>query len=154
MGLVSKTSPSTSHSLDTTLNSSQVAGTLPLTTRMWTSISIVFWTSRSVPVSKLKFRLSETVGVYQAMLTLGFSTVLSVRDLALFAPEELILLFGNADEDWSRESEFFSNPELMPALEQSLKADHGYNSDSRAVKNLLDTMASYDKPTRREFLQL
>lgn len=35
----------------------------------------------------------------------GFSAIFPVRDLTIFSPEELILLFGNADEDWSRESE-------------------------------------------------
>lgn len=33
----------------------------------------------------------------------GFSTIFSVQDLRIFPPEELGLLFGNAEEDWSRE---------------------------------------------------
>ena len=35
----------------------------------------------------------------------GFSMIIPVQDLKIFSPEELGLLFGNADEDWSRESE-------------------------------------------------
>ncbi|WWC70865.1 uncharacterized protein I206_104817 [Kwoniella pini CBS 10737] len=72
----------------------------------------------------------------------GFSSVFSVRDMRIFSPDELGLLFGNADEDWSRET-----------LEQSLKADHGYNLDSRAVQNLLEVMVGYDREQRRQFLQ-
>ncbi|WWC88486.1 uncharacterized protein L201_003397 [Kwoniella dendrophila CBS 6074] len=72
----------------------------------------------------------------------GFSMVFSIRDMRIFSPDELGLLFGNAEEDWSRET-----------LEQSLKADHGYNLDSRAVQNLLEVMVSYDKEQRRQFLQ-
>lgn len=35
----------------------------------------------------------------------------------------------------------------------SLKADHGYNMDSRSVKNLLQTMSELTLSQRREFLQ-
>jgi E3 ubiquitin-protein ligase TRIP12 len=34
----------------------------------------------------------------------GFSKVFAVTDLQSFSSEELDLLFGNADEDWSTES--------------------------------------------------
>lgn len=34
----------------------------------------------------------------------GFSKVFPVDDLKIFSPEELIMMFGNADEDWSIES--------------------------------------------------
>lgn len=40
------------------------------------------------------------------------------------------------------------------ALESVIKADHGYNLDSRAVKNLIDVMSSYTVEERRAFLQL
>lgn len=35
----------------------------------------------------------------------------------------------------------------------SIKADHGYNMDSRSVKNLLHTMSELDSTRRRDFLQ-
>jgi E3 ubiquitin-protein ligase TRIP12 len=38
----------------------------------------------------------------------GFSLIYPIRDMRIFSPEELVLLFGNADEDWSSESEPFS----------------------------------------------
>jgi E3 ubiquitin-protein ligase TRIP12 len=31
--------------------------------------------------------------------------IFPIKDMRIFAPEELGLLIGNADEDWSRESE-------------------------------------------------
>jgi E3 ubiquitin-protein ligase TRIP12 len=35
----------------------------------------------------------------------------------------------------------------------SVKADHGYNMDSKSVKNLLQTMSEMDPLQRRDFLQ-
>ena len=35
----------------------------------------------------------------------------------------------------------------------SIKADHGYNMDSRSVRNLLQTMSELLPNQRREFLQ-
>jgi E3 ubiquitin-protein ligase TRIP12 len=34
----------------------------------------------------------------------GFSLVFPVRDLGSFSPDELVMLFGNMEEDWSAES--------------------------------------------------
>ncbi|CAE7224785.1 unnamed protein product [Rhizoctonia solani] len=72
----------------------------------------------------------------------GFSKVFAVTDLQSFSSEELDLLFGNADEDWSTET-----------LTEALKADHGFNVDSSAIRDLISIMGSYDDPTRRAFLQ-
>jgi len=35
----------------------------------------------------------------------------------------------------------------------SVKADHGFNMDSKSVKNLLQTMSELTRPERRDFLQ-
>lgn len=35
----------------------------------------------------------------------------------------------------------------------SIKADHGYNLDSKNVRNLLQTMSELSLPQRRDFLQ-
>lgn len=35
----------------------------------------------------------------------------------------------------------------------SIKADHGYNMDSRSVRNLLQTMSELDPNQRRDFLK-
>lgn len=39
------------------------------------------------------------------------------------------------------------------ALMDSIKADHGYNLDSRSVRNLLQTMSELSLAQRRDFLQ-
>ncbi|KIO30590.1 hypothetical protein M407DRAFT_14294 [Tulasnella calospora MUT 4182] len=72
----------------------------------------------------------------------GFSKVFPVTDLQSFSAEELSMMFGNAEEDWSIET-----------LNESIKADHGFNIDSRAIRNLIEVMASYDGPGRRAYLQ-
>jgi E3 ubiquitin-protein ligase TRIP12 len=41
----------------------------------------------------------------------------------------------------------------IPALMDSIKADHGYNLDSKSVRNLLATMSEFDAQERRDFLQ-
>jgi len=72
----------------------------------------------------------------------GFSQVFPYSALSAFTPDELCSLFGRVDEDWSLET-----------LMDSVKADHGYNMDSKSVKNLLQTMSELTPTERREFLQ-
>ena len=52
------------------------------------------------------------------------------------------MLFGRVDEDWSLET-----------LMDSIKADHGYNLDSRSVRNLLQVMSELEPHQKRDFLQ-
>jgi len=42
---------------------------------------------------------------------------------------------------------------IATALMDSIKADHGYNLDSKSVRNLLQTMSEFDPQQRRDFLQ-
>ncbi|KAJ5090070.1 Ubiquitin-protein ligase Ufd4 [Penicillium argentinense] len=72
----------------------------------------------------------------------GFSQVFPFSSLRAFTPSELVMLFGQAEEDWTIET-----------LMDSIKADHGFNMDSRSVRNLLQTMSELDKQQRRDFLQ-
>ncbi|KAG6833243.1 hypothetical protein H0H87_009864 [Tephrocybe sp. NHM501043] len=72
----------------------------------------------------------------------GFSKVFPITDLQAFSADELVMLFGNSDEDWSVET-----------LVEALKADHGFNVDSRAIHDLVEIMSAYDNPSRRAFLQ-
>ncbi|KAJ6027994.1 hypothetical protein N7540_003570 [Penicillium herquei] len=72
----------------------------------------------------------------------GFSQVFSYSALRAFTPSELVMLFGQAEEDWSIET-----------LMDSIKADHGFNMDSKSVRNLLQTMSEMDNQQRRDFLQ-
>lgn len=39
------------------------------------------------------------------------------------------------------------------ALLDSIKADHGFNMDSKSVRNLLQTMSELSPSQRRDFLQ-
>jgi E3 ubiquitin-protein ligase TRIP12 len=41
---------------------------------------------------------------YKKELMSGFSTIMPINDLKIFSPEEIGLLIGNAEEDWSKES--------------------------------------------------
>jgi len=72
----------------------------------------------------------------------GFSKVFPITDLRAFSADELVMLFGNAEEDWSVET-----------LSEALKADHGFNVESKAIRDLVEIMAEYDGPSRRAFLQ-
>ncbi|KAK4135006.1 hypothetical protein BT67DRAFT_289064 [Trichocladium antarcticum] len=72
----------------------------------------------------------------------GFSQVFPYSALSAFTPDELCMLFGQVDEDWSLET-----------LMDSVKADHGYNMDSRTVRNLLQAMSELTPTQRRDFLQ-
>lgn len=88
----------------------------------------------------------------------GFSEVFPYSALQAFTPDELVMLFGRTDEDWSLESKCFSYlrhcyANMMTALMDSIKADHGYNLDSKSVRNLLQTMSEFTDAQRRDFLQ-
>lgn len=90
----------------------------------------------------------------------GFSQVFPYSSLRTFTPSELVILFGKAEEDWCIESEYsenigINNPgtDCPLALMDSIKADHGFNMDSRSVRNLLQTMSEFDLQQRRDFLQ-
>ncbi|KAH8689538.1 putative ubiquitin-protein ligase Ufd4 [Talaromyces proteolyticus] len=72
----------------------------------------------------------------------GFSQVFPYSALRAFTPNELVMLFGRVEEDWSIET-----------LMDSIKADHGFNMDSKSVRNLLQTMSELDAQQRRDFLQ-
>lgn len=72
----------------------------------------------------------------------GFSEVFPYSALRAFTPAELVMLFGRVDEDWSLET-----------LTDSIKADHGYNMNSKSVINLLQSMSELDMIQRRDFLQ-
>ncbi|KAI0054426.1 hypothetical protein BV25DRAFT_1833647, partial [Artomyces pyxidatus] len=72
----------------------------------------------------------------------GLSKLFPVADLQAFTLDELVMLFGNADEDWSVET-----------LSEALEADNGFNVESRAIRSLIEVMSEYDAPTRREYLQ-
>jgi len=87
--------------------------------------------------------------------------VFPITDLQAFALDELVMLFGNAEEDWCIESERFtvreretrSDTNARLALNEGIKADHGFNVESRTIRNLIEIMSEFDVPTRRQYLQ-
>lgn len=52
----------------------------------------------------LEMTLGEGIDKQVKAFKDGFSMIFSVDDMKIFSPDELGLLFGNADEDWSKES--------------------------------------------------
>ncbi|KAK5124884.1 hypothetical protein LTR85_001074 [Meristemomyces frigidus] len=72
----------------------------------------------------------------------GFSQVFPYSALRAFTPDELVMLFGRVEEDWSLET-----------LMDSIKADHGFNLDSKSVRNLLHVMSELSPHSKRDFLQ-
>jgi hypothetical protein len=47
-----------------------------------------------------------------------------------------------------------SSSHVKTAVESAIKADHGYHSDSKQVRFLIDLMTGYTKQERRTFLRL
>jgi len=72
----------------------------------------------------------------------GFSTVFPFEALKAFSSPELVMLFGCTDEDWS-----------LGTLEDSIKADHGFNNDSKTIQNLLTVLSKFNVEERADFLQ-
>ena len=90
----------------------------------------------------LDFTLGKGVARQVEAFRKGFSQVFPYAALHAFSPEELCMLFGRVKEDWS-----------METLMDSVKADHGFNLDSRSVRNLLGVMSGFSLEERRDFLQ-
>lgn len=72
----------------------------------------------------------------------GFSKVFPISSLAIFSPLELNAIFGNSDEDWSKDT-----------LTEAMKANHGYSRDSLAIHRLINVLSSFSELERRKFLQ-
>lgn len=93
---------------------------------------------RKVVEATLSSGVQRQVDAFRA----GFSQVFPYSALKAFTPDELVMLFGRVEEDWSLET-----------LMDSIKADHGYNLDSKSVRNLLQVMSELSEEDRRGFLQ-
>ncbi|KAF9361495.1 Ubiquitin fusion degradation protein 4 [Mortierella sp. AD094] len=90
----------------------------------------------------LDFTVGRGIQAQVSSFREGFNNVFSIQNLAGFRSGELVGLFGSGEEDWSYET-----------LVDSVKADHGFRSESRAFKNLLRVMSELNKEERRQFLQ-
>jgi len=47
----------------------------------------------------------------------------------------------------------YSGTNRRVALTETLKADHGFNVESKAIRDLIELFTEYDVQTRRSFLQ-
>ena len=74
--------------------------------------------------------------------TKGFSEVFPYSALFAFTPEELVVMCGQGEEDWT-----------YSALYEAVTADHGYAKDSRTIKDILSILSEFDTKHRRAFLQ-
>jgi len=72
----------------------------------------------------------------------GFNLIMPLQALSSFTADELVMLFGNMEEDWSEAT-----------LLASIKPDHGFNSESASFRDLVAIMANFDATKRRDFLQ-
>ncbi|EPQ28457.1 uncharacterized protein PFL1_03760 [Pseudozyma flocculosa PF-1] len=72
----------------------------------------------------------------------GFNLIFPIAAMSSFTAEELAMLFGNTDEDWSEAT-----------LMSSIKPDHGLNAESASFKDVVAIMASFSVSERRNFLQ-
>ena len=72
----------------------------------------------------------------------GFNLIFPISAMSSFTADELVMLFGNTEEDWSEKT-----------LVASVKPDHGLNADSPTFRDIVAIMASFDVSQRREFLQ-
>lgn len=72
----------------------------------------------------------------------GFNTIFPISAMSSFTADELVMLFGNTNEDWSEST-----------LVGSIKPDHGLNADSPTFKDIVAIMASFSVAERRDFLQ-
>jgi len=72
----------------------------------------------------------------------GFSKVFPINSLIIFSPEELVGLFGSAEEDWSIET--------LPA---AINANHGYTKESEAITRLINILVGFNDIEKRAFLQ-
>ncbi|XP_049887493.1 E3 ubiquitin-protein ligase TRIP12 isoform X2 [Pectinophora gossypiella] len=77
----------------------------------------------------------------------GFESVFPLANLKIFYPEELEQVFcgspsGGREQRWEARM-----------LSECIRPDHGYTAESRAIRMLVDILASYTRDEQRLFLQ-
>ena len=88
------------------------------------------------------FTIGKGIRRQIAAFKTGFSSVFPYEALCAFTADELVMVFGKSEEDWSYDT-----------LLDCVKADHGFNIDSRSIRNLLEILSSLTLTERRTFLQ-
>jgi len=92
--------------------------------------------------------LVEGVSRQMESLREGFESVFPLHHLALFYPEEMDLLLCGASQSSAASGEWDA-----AHLMESWKPDHGFTSESRAIRNLAEILSTYTRHEQRLFLQ-
>ncbi|XP_057663764.1 E3 ubiquitin-protein ligase TRIP12 isoform X1 [Diorhabda carinulata] len=90
--------------------------------------------------------LQEGVSRQMESLREGFESVFPLDNLKVFLPEELESVFCGSPKDYILGWD-------VKTLMECCRPDHGYTSDSRAIKFLFDVLSSYDTEEQRMFVQ-
>lgn len=90
--------------------------------------------------------LQEGVSRQMESLREGFESVFPLHNLKVFLPEELESVFCGSPKDYILGWD-------VKTLMECCRPDHGYTSDSRAIKFLFDVLSSYDTEEQRMFVQ-
>jgi E3 ubiquitin-protein ligase TRIP12 len=98
------------------------------------------------------FTIGKGIKRQVAAFKAGFSSVFPYEALCAFTADELVMLFGKSDEDWSYDS-ITHVKHANVALVDCIKADHGFNIDSKSIRNLLEILSTLNLNDRRVFLQ-
>jgi E3 ubiquitin-protein ligase TRIP12 len=98
------------------------------------------------------FTIGKGIKRQVAAFKAGFSSVFPYEALCAFTADELVMLFGKSDEDWSYDSITYIKHANV-ALVDCIKADHGFNIDSKSIRNLLEILSTLSLNDRRVFLQ-
>ncbi|KAI9001795.1 Trip12 protein [Hyaloraphidium curvatum] len=107
------------------------------------NISVTIFNIEEYVAAVIEATLGDGVRRQVEAFRSGFDVVFPVTDLNAFTLEELgMLLGGGQQEDWSAEG-----------LTDAIKADHGYRTDSIAIRNLIEILSEFTSLERREFLQ-
>lgn len=89
----------------------------------------------------IEWTLTKGTKVAVAKFKEGFNQVFPVGHLHTFTPDELVKLFGDAEEDWS-----------FTTISEHIKADHGYTLASNSITNFISFLSELDPVHRRKVL--
>lgn len=93
--------------------------------------------------SVVLYTLNEGVQKQFQAFKEGFENFFPVQSLEMFYPQEMeLLLCGSKSEKWD-----------IKELIECCRPDHGFTTDSRAVKFLFEILSKYDSNEQRMFLQ-
>ncbi|XP_040569275.1 E3 ubiquitin-protein ligase TRIP12 [Lepeophtheirus salmonis] len=90
--------------------------------------------------------LIEGISFQMEALRDGFESVFPISTLQMFYPEELEQIFCGTGQGNFNKWDY-------KTLVESTKPDHGFNSESPALKYLLEVLESYNIDEQRQFLQ-